>query len=60
MSYAGSSSNTLLNKSFISLYSKKEEVEFFFTPEEAHKKILDSSWKEEDFEVQLVNEDNDC
>ncbi|CAD8163315.1 unnamed protein product [Paramecium octaurelia] len=46
-----------LNLSFVSIYSKKEEVELLFTPEEAALKLKDKTFLEEDYEINLMTGD---
>ncbi|CAK82518.1 unnamed protein product (macronuclear) [Paramecium tetraurelia] len=46
-----------LNLSFVSIYSKKEEVELLFTPEEAAQKLKDKTFLEEDYEINLMTGD---
>ncbi|CAD8078166.1 unnamed protein product [Paramecium sonneborni] len=47
-----------LNRSFVSIYSKKEEVELLFTPEEAALKFKDKVFLEGDYEINVMNEDD--
>ncbi|CAD8159585.1 unnamed protein product [Paramecium pentaurelia] len=48
---------SLNNLSFVSIYSKKEEVELLFTPEEAAQKLKDKAFLEEDYEINLMTGD---
>ncbi|CAD8154417.1 unnamed protein product [Paramecium octaurelia] len=52
------SSANNLNRSFISVYSKKEEVELLFTPEEAVLKLQDKNFLDEDYEINMMTNDH--
>ncbi|CAD8158200.1 unnamed protein product [Paramecium pentaurelia] len=52
------SSANNLNRSFISVYSKKEEVELLFTPEEAVLKFQDKNFLDEDYEINMMTNDH--
>ncbi|KAM3136050.1 hypothetical protein pb186bvf_011855 [Paramecium bursaria] len=47
-----------LNKSFVSVFSKKEDVEILSTPEEAER-MLQDGFDQNDYEIQMITENNE-
>ncbi|CAD8163256.1 unnamed protein product [Paramecium pentaurelia] len=52
------SSTNNLNRSFISVYSRKEEVELLFTQEEAALKLQDKNFLDENYEINMMTNDH--